>query len=202
MGTYVLTAAHCVLKNSASGDLKNTYAPDQFSLVLNGDDYEIEPIRFEIHPDIKVDPMGVVKYPDLAKLHLPAKSWTKVTPARIANKPPEQNDLINIVGFGSLSYNKINWAGDFRSGKNKVATSDYKWIVTLGMLEENPKNNHTASFYGDSGAPLFNTNNEVIGILLASGKTDPRKPDLYGRNIANIYTNIVTPKIRNWISCH
>ena len=196
MGDYVLTAAHCVLQNFYDKDFKTTRPVEQISLVINANDEAVRPIKIEVHPELKIEVNGLQMYPDLAKLYLPPKTWTRVTPARIAKLAPERGDGITVVGFGwSLLVSDVS-NSKFRSGTNKVYKSDYKWILATGINQINPENRYTVPWHGDSGAPLFNSHNEVVGIL-SSKKKDYNSDYHYKYS----YTNIVTPYIHNWISC-
>ncbi len=204
MGNYVLTAAHCVLKNPKSSSLE-TMAPNSILLSVHGDPKEVSPTKIEIHPKWEpgtFDSEGQLPggaFPDLAKLYLPKRTWTRVTPARIASKTPSKDDIVTVVGYGLSSNDTadINKPIVFRSGENKILTTDYRYIVTRGLNYANPGNRHTMTFLGDSGGPLFNSSNEIIGVTSFGGPI----PSWGVGHESNTYTNITSPFLRSWLTC-
>ncbi|MFZ4713213.1 MAG: trypsin-like serine protease [Bacteriovoracaceae bacterium] len=186
-----LTAAHCINgKTSADGLKVSDYANVDFDSY-----YYQEPVTFQffdieliMHPDylesksIK-DDLALIKIVNFKKMKISNryayKFISRLGFSKISlNDHPVPEEKVRMVGFGCS--NSI-FVADGCTGSNVKRFADHKVrevqngeISLEGLVIDEVsglrKNNPTASS-GDSGGPLFNSKNEIIGVV-SKGELD------------------------------
>lgn len=154
------------------------------------------PLSTGVSPNLNISSTGKVhlnRHADFALVNTKEK-YTKCSP--IAAKSPKSGDRVSIVGFGGSHYHA------------KQATFDVKWDYTSDLYSDNSSkakyfraNPVTGrSVRGDSGGPVLNKNEEVVGIMShghAVPGTADDDPHMRFENMG--FPDITTPEVQTWL---
>lgn len=187
----LLTAAHCV-------------GNQPFKVVSKLEPFASKPpvsTKIIMHPEYPKDALGYGKYyTDVAVGIYPPGTAPENMIAKLATVPPKAGDPVRFVGYGQYVYKGENGggAGVRRYGENKVAWVDgsnksiFK-IEGIPVAKGAPGEElDAATAPGDSGGPLYNEAEEVIGTV-SNGVINKN-----GRK-ETFFANVTAPETRGFI---
>jgi integrase len=93
--------------------------------------------------------------------------------AEISSSGPSLCDEVNWIGYGSTSHQDNRALGLRKIGKNEIETIEHesgRSVIMFQSRSEGETPNESQSGSGDSGAGLFNSNGELVGVVNASTK--------------------------------
>ena len=131
--TAVLTASHCVTKDSR-----------MMSVIANGKKYRVKRVR--IHPDARTDHRTGIIYNDVAILHLEKAVTASILPL-LVSAPARPGDSVTIVGYGRDASGN---AGILQQATTFIDNVDSYFILSNFT---NPTQGDSCS--GDSGGPMI-----------------------------------------------
>jgi hypothetical protein len=154
----LLTAAHCIVKKGTQ----------QARLIKTAGSHSREMIAYRIHPDYFTE-----NQTDLALIAL-EKSKNNPPHAPLSPKAPGSGEQVRVIGFGGNQYTEekgvILGRGVKRFGFNSIAYSDPKYLYSKGYRHgmapgsSRPTGVSSALAHGDSGGPMVNSQNEIVGV--------------------------------------
>jgi Trypsin len=151
----VLTAHHCVSQHDARGRAQSTdMAPEDVQIELGGDDLPWGEVNVRA---IVAPRCGFVAGDgDIAILVLERHLIGMPTSAARLEAPPERNEDIRVFGFGrcALSHTAIHRAFRDTSAVESIAPGQFQA--------------HSAICPGDSGGPVYDNKDDIIGVVSAS----------------------------------
>ena len=196
--SLILTAAHCLTGVDPSKDRLNIY---QFAL---------RKFTVRIHP-------SYVPYQnDLAIIEVPLQEdrdkLKGIKPLKLAKSPAEIGDSVTLIGYGEgHKYYKgealvHDNAGVKNKGFNVVAGFDNGRIVLKGLSYDvlkiyGSKEIVSVALPGDSGSPLLNSNDEIIGVdSTGSIEYISESEQVYNhQNASSFYADLSNKTNRTWL---
>jgi V8-like Glu-specific endopeptidase len=171
--THILTAAHC-----ADGtDYK-------VSFPATGEKYSYTVTNVVKHPEYRSKSGNN----DLAILTL-GQAVNRSSYAVLSDVPVVAKDDVTVVGYGGIEGEKTNTTGGlFKSQSGKVSVI----AVENGFIKYKPS---YGACHGDSGGPLFNSKNELVGAV--HGGTNCGSMSSWKKNI-ELDTEL-RPLLKEWI---
>jgi hypothetical protein len=165
---FILTAAHCFEKSSQM-EKKEFYSLDQVKVIPFGHEAPISTLNLKIsgHHEKEEDSIHL----DLAKIYL-TDSGSNIFPASEVGPTPSLGDKVVFAGFGrTFPLDSVEFFGSeddigtLHHGSNQIIFKDEKYLKIKGPIVLHSKPGETITYPGDSGAPLFNTQGQIVGIL-------------------------------------
>jgi hypothetical protein len=124
--------------------------------------------------------------------------------AEISSSGPSLCDEVNWIGYGSTSHQDNRALGLRKIGKNEIETIEHesgRSVIMFQSRSEGETPNESQSGSGDSGAGLFNSNGELVGVVNASTKNaikfydNDEKDPMYRSYAANLHDE----KVKEWL---
>lgn len=170
----VLTAAHCFVPSREAKQIK------LIDVTVFGDERSrktpLVSTGGAIHPDYNGQAES-----DLGLVFFPAASAPAV--AKLGSRPGKNGDKVHFVGMG-VSRWEASWysIGTKRIGTNVIGSADGMIAITNNFSSpyDVPEPGRSAYSNGDSGGPLFNDQEEIIGVNSMSLVQWTQDPRYYG----------------------
>lgn len=191
--SVLITAAHCVMPNSPFV-VRSEYEPFKSKPPTS--------IKIVVHPDYPKEGSAPYDrtYSDIVAAHFPPGTAPKELIAKLANASVKAGTPVRFAGYGQFVYKGENGggAGVRRYGENKVAWMDegaggifkIEGIPASSGKKEDEFDMATAP--GDSGGPLYNDKDEIIGtVSMGTINKNNRKE--------SFFVNVANPKTRSFI---
>lgn len=224
-GTFItdrllMTAAHCVIQFKkeqesigATGVRIYSDAAAFKGKIINSSQYSLHPEYEKANPNLDAsgDKLEAIAYLDVGFVIFPAGTAPANMIAKLSEQAPKVGDKVQLVGWGQ----NFKFAG-FEDGKRnygrnsiqKIDAGRQDYILIKGVLQSdgnNPEDLESAvAGVGDSGGPLYNDKDEVIGVTSFRSfnefTADQIKADPSLKNFGTAgYANISNPLTRQYI---
>ena len=141
---------------------------------------------------------------DIAFVVFPKSSFNKFAKAKISRDRPVAGSPVTLVGYGRTELNDPNSNLEFKrfSGQNTIASLD-KWSASAIKIKTTAvQAKSVGAAPGDSGGPLINAANEVIGVVHSTTwdiDNAPNKDISPDNALVSVYINLSNSWIMEFI---
>lgn len=157
----LLTAAHCLVKKGTQEVRQvKTIGPHPRTMVA-----------YRIHPDYFSQNETDIA---LIKLEQSEGHSPPAVVAPLSSHLPISGEQVRVIGFGGNQYTQekgvVEGRGVKRFGYNTIAYTDSKYLYSKGYRHgmppgaNRPSGESSALAHGDSGGPMVNLQNEIVGV--------------------------------------
>lgn len=176
----IMTAAHCIVNEKLNifetdsrrveldfGEKRDgifAYAiPSKFKKLK--DDLDLNLARRSNKPASEIRALLLATaHSDVALIYTREKISLSEGPMRIASEKVEQEEAVDIAGFGLIEEGgRLFYPHELHRGKNKIFKKG------TGVLILQSRDQMPITSTGDSGGPLLNRNGAIIGVLSGGG---------------------------------
>ena len=151
--TTMLTAGHCLGENSA----------DEYTLSVNGTAPTEKHYVASAYPKPWESPgqdLAILKFPPTVTRSLGISSFLP-----ISQTAPRPGDPVTLIGFGKTDHSDNRTKGVKHYGSNNIsAIEDWKIYLRGVSGPTNTPGINVVADSGDSGGPLLNASDEIIGV--------------------------------------
>lgn len=184
--TVMITASHCLV-------LDNGTAAASASAILGGDK-KIDGGAVHLHPQYN----NSTAAHDIAFVKFPAGSFSGYKPMALSKKIPAKGDAIKIIGFGKYDHFDENSGGKKRIGFSEVEAVN-EAVNFRGIAKPSDQSGKNAmNSQGDSGGPMVDANDEIIGISSTVDAIDAEDGKRTG-HYTSIHDRIIVPFINEFL---
>lgn len=201
----VVTAAHC-LKGKK---FDHVFAFDKASDTDDPSKVLPTSIGTVIFPDYDPDEKGLIMNKDVAFVVFRPHALDKYPVASFASKEAVEGQEVSVVGYGHIVYDDRSSNPDQKryAGRNRIMNVYTEYGSVIVLATTTIANGEAGLGSGDSGGPLLNNKDEILGIAQSNSLKLPDTPlksnndVITGDNpLKSAYTNIFNPGIAAFIA--
>lgn len=112
----------------------------------------------------------------------------KVQPIKVSTSPVPDNEKVTSAGWGYTTYNgeisnDLHWMSQTVVNAEECAEASPGETITGKICALDTAGNGQSVCFGDTGGPLVDSNDELVGVVTMNVHCNPNKPDFF----TNIY---------------